>query len=368
MPPLDIVQEAERQITICNACRYCEGYCAVWPAMERRSVFTEADLLYLANLCHDCRDCLYACQYAPPHAFAVNPPQVFAQLRAETYRDYAAPRLLRNLVRRNTPLVIGATLVSILAFLIYVVGAGTASLWTAQAGLGSFYRVVPYALMVTVFLVIGVYVLAALAAGAARFWRDTGATLHQVMSPSAFLRATGDVFGLRYLGAQGVGCTYPAAGFSQQRRWLHHLVFYGFLLDLASTTLAAITDHVLGVPAPYPLYHPVVVLGTVGGVALSIGCAGLLWLKSQSDRSASVERMQRMDVAFLVMLLLTGLTGLLLLALRDTSAMGSLLVVHLGVVAGLFLTMPYGKFAHAVYRYAALVRNAVESEREQAHG
>jgi len=220
----------------------------------------------------------------------------------------------------------------------------------------------------TVFLVIGVYVLAALAAGAARFWRDTGATLHQVMSPSAFLRATGDVFGLRYLGAQGVGCTYPAAGFSQQRRWLHHLVFYGFLLDLASTTLAAITDHVLGVPAPYPLYHPVVVLGTVGGVALSIGCAGLLWLKSQSDRSASVERMQRMDVAFLVMLLLTGLTGLLLLALRDTSAMGSLLVVHLGVVAGLFLTMPYGKFAHAVYRYAALVRNAVESEREQAHG
>jgi citrate/tricarballylate utilization protein len=74
--------------------------------------------------------------------------------------------------------------------------------------------------------------------------------------------------------------------------------------------------------------------------------------------------MQRMDVAFLILLLVTAVTGLVLLALRDQPVMGSLLTLHLGVVAGLFLTMPYGKFAHAVYRYAALVRNAVESEQD----
>lgn len=136
MPPLEIVQEAERQMNICNACRYCEGYCAVWPAMERRSVFNQADLVYLANLCHDCRDCLYACQYAPPHAFAINPPQVFAQLRAETYRDYAVPRLLKGLFARHTLLAAGITLVSILAFLLYVLGAsGVASIWTPRTGL-----------------------------------------------------------------------------------------------------------------------------------------------------------------------------------------------------------------------------------------
>jgi citrate/tricarballylate utilization protein len=73
--------------------------------------------------------------------------------------------------------------------------------------------------------------------------------------------------------------------------------------------------------------------------------------------------MLNMDIAFLVLLFFTSLTGLALLAFRDTAAMGTLLVIHLGVVAGLFLTIPYGKFAHVVYRYAALVRYSVEQQR-----
>jgi citrate/tricarballylate utilization protein len=70
-----------------------------------------------------------------------------------------------------------------------------------------------------------------------------------------------------------------------------------------------------------------------------------------------------MVVAFLVLLFLTSLTGLLLLVLRDMPAMGVLLAVHLGVVLGLFLTLPYGKFVHAVYRFAALVRYSLERSR-----
>ena len=72
-----------------------------------------------------------------------------------------------------------------------------------------------------------------------------------------------------------------------------------------------------------------------------------------------------LDYAFLWLLVVTSATGLLLLALRDTDAMGAVLAVHLGVVALLFLTLPYGKFAHVAYRYAALVKNARE-QREAA--
>ena len=67
--------------------------------------------------------------------------------------------------------------------------------------------------------------------------------------------------------------------------------------------------------------------------------------------------------SFLALLFLSSLTGLLLLALRETGAMGWLLAIHLGVVLGLFLTLPYGKFVHGIYRSAALVRSALEAAR-----
>jgi citrate/tricarballylate utilization protein len=71
-----------------------------------------------------------------------------------------------------------------------------------------------------------------------------------------------------------------------------------------------------------------------------------------------------MDTAFVAMLLLTGATGLALLLLRATPAMGMLLAIHLGVVFGFFVTLPYGKFVHGLYRFAALVHYAEERRKE----
>src|SRR5207253_4148116 len=100
--------EAARQLQICNACRYCEGFCAVFPAMTRRLEFGRADIHYLANLCHNCGACLHACQYAPPHEFAVNVPKAMARVRLETYVEYAWPRVLGVLYRRNGTTVAAA--------------------------------------------------------------------------------------------------------------------------------------------------------------------------------------------------------------------------------------------------------------------
>jgi citrate/tricarballylate utilization protein len=96
LPQTDPVREGDRLMTICNSCRYCEGFCAVFPAMERRLQFSEADLNFLANLCHNCSECFYACQYAPPHEFAVNVPKVLAEIRVKSYWKYSWPGIIRS--------------------------------------------------------------------------------------------------------------------------------------------------------------------------------------------------------------------------------------------------------------------------------
>jgi citrate/tricarballylate utilization protein len=361
MPSAELLREAGRQMVICNACRYCEGFCAVFPAMELRRSFSAGDLSYLANLCFDCRACYYACQYAPPHEFAINVPKVFAELRVDTYADYGWPRLLsKSRQHRGVAAALSSAICVAAILLLVLLLQGPGVVFSTHLTAGAFYRVVPYAAMVLPALAITLYGLAVLLVGTVRFWRDTRGSLVELLDPRAFLRATQDAFSLRYLAGGGAGCNYPSADFAHARRWLHHLVFYGFLLDLASTTVAAVYAHFLQWPAPYPLLSWPVVLGSIGGVMLVFGTGGLLYLKWRSDLEPAESRMVTMDVAFLVSLLLTSITGLALLALRETPAMGILLAVHLGAVAALFITLPYGKFAHLFYRYAALIQNALE--------
>lgn len=358
---LDVLEDARRQMSICNACRYCEGYCAVFPAMELRRTFADGDLVYLANLCFDCRACLYACQYAPPHAFAVNVPQVFAEIRADTYKRYSWPGMLAPLFDRNVCAVLAVTAAATAAVLLALVLIGAPGrLLEPRSEPGAFYDIAPYAALVLTASVLALYGVIVFVVGGVRFWRETRGRRSELLSSGAFWRATVDALDLPYLRGGGRGCYYPADERSQARRVYHQLVFFGFLADLASTSSAAIYQDFLGVMPPFALLSIPVVLGTLGGVGMIVGSIGLLYLKWHSDRAPAVGRMLTMDVAFLVMLLLASVSGMLTLAFRGSASMGILFALHLGVVAGFFLTAPYGKFAHVVYRYAALVRNSVE--------
>jgi citrate/tricarballylate utilization protein len=363
MPEVDVFAEASRQLTICNACRYCEEYCAVFPAIELRTTFERGDVLYLANLCHDCRDCYYACQYAPPHEFAVNLPQVLAQARDRTYRDYAWPAVLRRLGQLG-PAQLAGLAAAISALFVFITGAvlGWGPLTLVRTGANSFYRVVPWPVMLGVGLALGLFVVAALVAGARRFTRTHPVAGRLSGWGPAVAGALADAARLRYLrGPDDEGCSYPGDQPSRARVGWHNLVAWGFAADLAATAAAAVEQDLLGIDPPYPLLSVPVILGTVGGVAILAGVAGLFGLKRRSDTRPASPPMRRMDLAFLLTLALVAGTGLLLLVLRDTAAMGIVLVVHLSTVAVLFVTMPYGKFAHAVYRFAALVRYRLET-------
>jgi citrate/tricarballylate utilization protein len=202
----------------------------------------------------------------------------------------------------------------------------------------------------------------ALTMGALNFWRDTRSPLTRPVNGAALLRAAKDVLTLRYLGGAGEGCNDADSSFSLARRHFHHAMFYGFLLCFAATTVATLFDHFLGWQAPYSWYSPPVVLGTVGGIGMIVGCAGLAWVKQRTDPVPVARRMLGADYALLVLLVLAAATGLLLLVLRGTPAMGLLLALHLGVILSLFVVLPYGKFVHGLYRGTALLKAAIERQ------
>ncbi|TWG87243.1 citrate/tricarballylate utilization protein [Cupriavidus gilardii J11] len=355
--------EVSRTLQICNACRYCEGFCAVFPAMTRRLEFGKADIHYLANLCHNCGACFHACQYAPPHEFAVNIPQAMAKVRVQTYGDYAFPAAFGALYRRAGLTTALALAGGLALFLLMVVALRGSLLHEPLAG--NFYAIFPHNLLAVMFGVVFLFSVFALGVGVTRFWRRVSPGTRPGDAPGAAAGgAARDALALRYLdGGHGEGCNNEDDAFTLARRRFHHFTFYGFMLCFASTVVATGYHYLLGLHAPYDYTSLPVVLGTLGGIGLAIGTAGLFWLNLRRDPRTGDQAQRPMDRGFIALLFLTSVTGLALLVWRDTSAMATLLAIHLGIVMALFVTLPYGKFAHGIYRSAALLKWHIEKRR-----
>ncbi len=373
---MSLTRHGAHVMTVCNACRYCEQYCPVFPAMEQRLTFPKADLNYLANLCHNCGECLYACQYAPPHEFGIDVPKTLARIRARSYEEYAWPQSLAAAFRRQN---LATGLLLAVALIVVMTGATLATrgsmLWN-PGNAGDFYAVMPHGVMTALFGGVGLFVLIALGIGVNRCRRDmnaaagaspvasgSNATTSGLKAVAAGFswQAVRDVLTLRHLHATGQDCVSAEEVRVPWRRWFHHSTFYGFMLCFASTSVAALY-HSLGWEAPHAYTSLPVVLGTLGGVGLVIGPAGLFIQRRRRDPALTDPAQRGLDESFIVLLLLTSVTGLLLLVLRHQAVMGVLLIVHLGVVLALFLTLPYGKFVHGFYRTVALLKYAREDD------
>jgi citrate/tricarballylate utilization protein len=356
-----ILEEADRLMTVCNSCRYCEGLCAVFPAMEMRRSFSDGDLNYLANLCHSCGACYTDCQFSPPHEFNVNVPQTLAIARNDSYAAYAWPRACAGVFARNGLVISLVAAFSVAAFILgFVVFHDAKILFGVHTGPGAFYKLMPHNAMAALFGAAFLYSIVALIMGIRAFWRDIGEPVGMKTDAASIWQAIRDAGELRYLDGGGVGCFNEDDRPTDRRKLYHHFTFYGFGLCFASTSVATLYHYLFAREAPYPWWDLPVVLGTLGGIGLLIGPIGLLAERWKRDPVLVDDTRYGMDVAFIVMLFLTSLTGMALLILRATPAMGPLLALHLGVVFALFITMPYGKFVHGIYRFVALVRYARE--------
>ncbi len=344
------ITEANRQLTVCNACRYCEGFCAVFPAAHSQRSFASGDIVQFANLCHNCRGCYYACQYTEPHEFAINLPKALANVRTDSWQQYIAPTSFASLFQRHG-VAIAVLLVATIACLFYLI-----SQWTPATGSG-FYAYLSHTAMVLLFAPAFLLPLVCIAHGLKRYWRAVGG---QTVSFQHIRHALSQAATLRNLsGGQEQGCNYEQQDrYSNSRRWFHQATMYGFILCFLSTSSATVMHYGLGLEAPYPLLSIPKVLGLSGGFLLTIGCAGLLYLKTRANPALGTSNLRGGETAFVLLLGATGLTGLALYGATGTHLVAALLAIHLGTVLAFFITMPYSKMVHGFFRMAALVRDA----------
>src|SRR5207302_9165579 len=202
-----ILTEADRLMTVCNSCRYCEGLCAVFPAMEMRRSFSDGDLNYLANLCHACGACYTDCQFSPPHEFNVNVPKTFAIARAESYAAYAWPGICSGVFARNG---LAISLIAALSVAAFIFGFAAFNdrqvLFGVHTGPGALYKLMPHKAMAALFGAAFLYAILAWVMGVRAFWRDIGEPIGVLADPGSLWQANKDASGLRYLDGCGAGC------------------------------------------------------------------------------------------------------------------------------------------------------------------
>lgn len=347
---LTATEEARRQIEICNACRYCEGFCSVFPAMTRQKTFADGDMTQLANLCHNCRGCYYACQYTAPHEFALNIPAVLAEVRVQSWERLARPQRLARVFQTHGVAMAGLLVVA-LAWFFWALTA-----LRPESGAG-FYAHLAHNALVAIFVPAFVLPLALMALSIRDYWREVGGGRVRL---SHILSALRDAAIMKDLsGGHGEGCNFESEDrFSDRRRVFHQLMMYGFLLCFASTGSGTVMHYALGWEAPYPLLSLPKLLGVPGGLMMVAGATGLAALKLRADPALGAARVWSGEMAFILLLGAVALTGLALYAATGTGFVSALLAIHLATVMVLFLLLPFSKMVHGFYRLAALVAEA----------
>src|SRR3954462_6522618 len=201
-----ILEEADRLMTVCNSCRYCEGLCAVFPAMEMRRSFSDGDLNYLANLCHACGACYTDCQFSPPHEFNVNVPQTLAVARTDSYAAYVWPRAFAGAFARNGLVISFVTALGVAGFIFgFAAFNDPQVLLGVHTGPGAFYKLMPHNAMAALFAAAFLYAIVALVMGVVAFWRDIGEPVGMKTDFKSLWRAMRDAGELRYLDGGGGG-------------------------------------------------------------------------------------------------------------------------------------------------------------------
>lgn len=349
-------------LTACYQCGTCSTVCpissAVDPFPRKEMVWVQWGLKdrVLGNasiwMCHQCGACN---SYCPRDA---KPANVMAALRDYSIGHYAVPAFMGRALNdpRYLPLLFGLP-----ALIFGAVLAGLGHLTSLPPGRIVFSKFLPIVAIEVIFmLAIGLSMIGAVMGGV-RYWRAMSAQAASLgHGPRRHVVATAREI-LRH--AKFRQCNEDPAGtrktYQRHLHATHLLIFYGFLGLVVTTASVGVGIYAFGYLTPWPLWHPVKILGNVSGAAVIIALGIFLWRRI-ADRTRAGKSTYS-DWLFLTILLLTTLTGFFCqwLRLGDLRLLAyPMYFVHLLLIFFLLVYLPYSKFAHLVYRTVAMLWTA----------
>ncbi len=370
-PDLDFIRAVSVQgaeyYTRCFQCGTCAATCPlspeshpfprkemVWAAWGMRDrLLRDPDVW----LCHQCNDCSTRCPRG------ARPGEVLAAVRRESVLHYATPRFLARLMnqQKHIPLRLGIPVVLLGLALLLRDSIGNALGFAAPTEseiVYSYSPMFPHWLLNAFFGLFGLFALIAIVIGVTRFWRalstgeawwgDTGAkkgigpsivaTLKKIITHDNFTKCRA----------------------RNSRAVAHFLLLFGFV-GLTAVTLWIITwriNPLIGDDFVYPFsfWSPWKILANVGGLAVMAGCLLMIWERLTDRPNAGYSLF--FDWAFLWTLFAVVFTGFATEALHYLRMVPHRHVayfIHLVFVFSLLIYLPYSKFAHLFYRFAAMV-------------
>ncbi len=347
-------------LTSCYQCGTCSVVC---PISTDADPFPRKEMIWVqwglkdrlltdpaVWLCHQCNLCN---TYCPRDA---KPADVMSSLRDYSITHYAVPEFMGKAMSQAKYLPL---LFSFPAFIFLAVLTLLGNLTSLPTGQIVFSKFMPIIYIEIIFsLGVGAAIVAAILGGV-QYWKGMSGsslaagntepikglipTLFDVLMHRKFRHCEEDRVGTR-------------ESYKSHLHKSHLAVFYGFLGLVITTTSVGIGIYVFGYLTPWPLWHPVKILGNVSGAAVLIACGVFLYRRLKDKEKAGKSTYS--DWLFLWILALTTLTGFLseILRLADIPPLAYwVYFIHLVFIFSLLVYIPYSKFAHLVYRFVAML-------------
>jgi quinone-modifying oxidoreductase subunit QmoC len=360
-----------------NRCYQCATCSIVCPLSTDESPFPRKEMLWAqwglgskvsgdadVWLCHNCGDCT---KYCPRDA---RPGDVLSAIRINAIRHYAEPKVLANMLN-SAGGVIGTVIASMLTVMVV---AFLWSLYTKEAfpipeGTVVYHKFLTVVPIDALFLSIFALVAYASIKGVLQFWSDIskGAGLTDSYTGKAATPSMGP-FLIKYVWPAVKEILtherFKKCGEVAERSTGHLWVLWSFIILFIVTILVMIQADVLailfpeaGFETPLVQYHPVKIAANIGAVMLIAG----IWMLRNMRKKKTAEGIitsSTQDWILIWLIFAVGVSGVAaeIIRLTDVAVLAyPVYVLHLGCVATLFLSLPYSKFAHLLYRTTAYV-------------